>query len=57
LGYLKNRWQAADKLFRNGNQDAYNQEATYFYSLLREAWERAVEEVLLGGIPKATAVA
>jgi len=50
IGYLKNRWQAADKLFRNGNQDAYEHEAKYLYGLLREAWERALEEVLLGGV-------
>jgi hypothetical protein len=48
--YLKNRWQAADKLSRDGNQDAYEQEAKYLYGLLREAWERALEEVLLGGV-------
>jgi len=50
IGYLKNEWQAADKLFRDGNQAAYEKEATYLYGLLREAWERALEEVLLGGV-------
>jgi hypothetical protein len=50
IGYLKNQWQAADKLFRQGNQDAYEKEAKYLYGLLREAWERALEEILLGGI-------
>jgi energy-coupling factor transporter ATP-binding protein EcfA2 len=50
IGYLKNRWQAADKLFRDGHQDAYEQEAKYLYGLLRETWERALEEVLLGGV-------
>jgi recombinational DNA repair ATPase RecF len=50
IGYLKNRWQAADKLSRDGQQDAYEQEAKYLYGLLREAWERALEEVLLGGV-------
>ncbi len=50
IGYLKNEQQAADKLFRNGHQDAYEKEATYVYGLLREAWERALEEVLLWGI-------
>jgi DNA repair ATPase RecN len=50
IGYLKNRWQAADKLSRDGHQDAYEQEAKYLYGLLREAWERALEEVLLGGV-------
>lgn len=50
IGYLNKCWQAADKLSRDGNQDAYEKEATYLYGLLREAWERALEEVLLGGV-------
>lgn len=50
LGYLKNRWQAADKLSRSGDQDAYEIQAKYLYGLLREAWERALEEILLGGV-------
>lgn len=50
IGYLKNNWQSADKLSRDGHQDAYEKEAQYLYGLLREAWERALEEVLLGGL-------
>ncbi len=50
LGYLNNSWQAADKLSRDGHQDAYEKEAKYLYGLLRETWERALEEVLLGGV-------
>lgn len=50
IGYLKNEWQAADKLFRKGHQGAYEKEAKFLYGLLREAWERALEEILLGGI-------
>ncbi|MCM8885324.1 MAG: AAA family ATPase [Candidatus Thiodiazotropha sp.] len=50
IGYLKNGWQAADKLSREGHQDAFEKEAKYLYGLLREAWERALEEVLLGGV-------
>ena len=50
IGYLKNEWQAADKLHRDGHQAAYEKEAKYLYGLLREAWERALEEVLLAGI-------
>ncbi|MDH5666475.1 MAG: AAA family ATPase [Nitrospira sp.] len=48
--HLKNEWQATDKLFRDGHQAAYEKEGKYLYGLLREAWERALEEVLLGGI-------
>lgn len=50
IGHLKNAWQAADKLLRDGHQDAYEKEAKHLYGLLREAWERALEEVLLCGI-------
>lgn len=50
IGYLKNGWQAADKLSRDSHQDAYEKDAKYLYGLLREAWERALEEVLLGGV-------
>ena len=50
IGYLKKEWQAADKLYRNGSQDSYEREAKYLYGLLREAWERALEEVLLSGV-------
>jgi energy-coupling factor transporter ATP-binding protein EcfA2 len=50
IGYLKSQWQAADKLHREGHQSAYEKEAKYLYGLLRETWERALEEVLLGGI-------
>lgn len=50
IGYLKNGWQSAEKLSREGHQDAYEKEAKYLYGLLREAWERALEEVLLGGV-------
>ena len=44
IGYIKNAHQAADKLFRNGHQDAYEKDAKHLYGLLREAWERALEE-------------
>ncbi|MGB8204309.1 MAG: AAA family ATPase [Candidatus Baltobacteraceae bacterium] len=50
IGYLKKEWQSAEKLARDGHQAAYEKDAKYLYSLLREAWERALEEVLLGGI-------
>nr|WP_286192977.1 MULTISPECIES: AAA family ATPase [unclassified Synechococcus] len=49
IGHLKKEWQAADKLFRDGEQATYEKEAKYLYGLLREAWERALEEVLLAG--------
>ena len=50
IGQLKNARQATDKLFRDGHQDAYEKEAKHLYGLLREAWERALEEVLLCGV-------
>lgn len=50
IAYLNNCWQAADKFSRDGLQDAYEKEAQYLYGRLREAWERALEEVLLNGV-------
>lgn len=50
IGHLKDLWQAADKLDRKGEQQEYERHAAYIYGLLREAWERAVEEVLLNGV-------
>ena len=49
IGHLKKGWQAADKIFRDGHQSAYEEKAAFLYGLLREAWERALEEVLLCG--------
>lgn len=50
IGYLKRSWQDADKLSRDGHDNAYEKEAKHLYGLLREAWERGLEEVLLGGL-------
>ena len=50
IGHLKNSWQSAAMLSRDGHQDAYEKDAKYLYGLLREAWERALEEVFLGGV-------
>ncbi len=36
--------------FRDGHQAAYEKEAQFLYGLLRAAWERALEEVLLEGV-------
>lgn len=50
IGHLNKEWQAAEKEERLGNQDRYERDATYLYGILREAWERALEEVLLNGV-------
>ena len=50
VGYLRKRFQDAEQLHRLGHQDAYEREAVEIYGFLREAWERALEEVLLGGV-------
>jgi energy-coupling factor transporter ATP-binding protein EcfA2 len=50
IGYLKNRLQALEKLHRDGQQDAYDEQTKALYGRLREAWERALEEVLLNGV-------
>lgn len=50
IGVLKQKCQAAAKLRRSGPREIYEKEAIYIYGLLREAWERALEEVLLAGV-------
>lgn len=50
IGFLKKKWQEAAKLFRDGHQDAYEKDAKFLYGLLRETWERALEEILLAGV-------
>ncbi|QDT13415.1 AAA family ATPase [Stieleria marina] len=50
IGFLKELYVQAEKQYRTGNQSAYEFQATTIYGMLREAWERAVEEVLIGGV-------
>ena len=50
IGHLKQRLQAAETLHRQGHKAAYETDASEIYGLLREAWERGLEEVLLGGV-------
>lgn len=50
IGYLKNLMQAAAKLYRENKPQEYEQAGTKIYRLLRQAWERAIEEVLLNGV-------
>ena len=50
IGRLKKGYQDANKRFLDGDQDAYEKDAKYLYGLLRETWERAIEEVLLNGV-------
>ena len=49
IGFMNELWQAADKRCRKGEQTKYEENAAHIYGLLRESWERAVEEVLLAG--------
>ncbi|MBI1383151.1 MAG: AAA family ATPase [Planctomycetaceae bacterium] len=50
IGHLKKLFQDAEKLHRDGHQSVYEREASVIYGYLREAWERGLEEVLLGGV-------
>lgn len=50
VSHLTKLYQDAEKLHRQGRQDAYEREVVEMYGFLREAWERALEEVLLGGV-------
>lgn len=49
IRHLNSLWQDAESTFRKGDPGEYVKDASYIYGLLREAWERAVEEVLLAG--------
>ena len=48
--HLRKLFQKAAKLHRKGHQDAYERAAVEIYGFLREAWERGLEEDLLGGV-------
>ncbi len=50
IGHLKNLLQDAEKIHHEGHQAAYEENARRIYGYLREAWERGLEEVLLGGV-------
>lgn len=50
IGYLKDRLQAAAKLSRENKPGEYEEAGKHIYDQLRQAWERAVEEVLLNGV-------
>ena len=50
IGHLRKLFQDAEKLHREGHQAVYEREASQIYGYLREAWERGLEEVLLGGV-------
>jgi len=50
IKYLRNELQALAALERKGDQDTYGRAVKAWFELLREAWERAVEEKLFGGV-------
>lgn len=49
VGILKNELPILKKL-EDGDQDIYRKEVKGWYELLREAWERAIEERLFNGV-------
>jgi energy-coupling factor transporter ATP-binding protein EcfA2 len=50
IGWLREQWTKADKVFRTEGQNAYDPCATRLYAELRQTWERAIEEVLLNQV-------
>lgn len=50
IGRLRARWQASEKTHRTSGSGAFEAEARDIYGLLREAWERAVTEILLNDV-------
>lgn len=52
IGRLRDLYQTAKATHRRHGLEAYEPEARRIYGLLRETWERAVEESLLNGVVK-----
>ncbi len=50
IARLRVLWQAAEKVSWTTGGEAYEKEAREIYGMLREAWEQAVEEVLLNDV-------
>ena len=50
IGHLRSRWQDAKALYTKGEQEEYERIGGEIYGLLRESWEKGVEEVLLNGV-------
>ncbi|MEH7181106.1 AAA family ATPase [Neobacillus vireti] len=50
IGYLRNELQKLKKLESQLDPDMYIPQVKTWYMLLRESWERAVEELLLNGV-------
>lgn len=49
IGLLKNDWQKLDVIRRTGTDGDYIPAVGRLYGLLRETWERTIEEVFLNG--------
>lgn len=49
LGILKNAQQALAKIQREETEEVYKEKAKPLYGMLRETWERFIEEVFLNG--------
>jgi len=50
IGHLRNELQQFGALERKGDADTYRRHVKTWFELLREAWERAVEEKLFNGV-------
>jgi len=50
IGYLKGEMQRLSALERKGDAEVYRRQVKVWFELLREAWERAVEEKLFAGV-------
>ncbi len=49
IGLLKKKLQEARCVYQSQGMESYDSEAHKIYGLLRESWERAIEEVLFNG--------
>src|SRR5690606_32279737 len=49
IGFLRNELVKLKKLEKEGEEDQYNMQVKGWYGMLREAWERSIEERLFKG--------
>ena len=50
IGKLRMLWQSAEKVYRTSGEEQYETAAREIYGFLREAWERAITEILLNDV-------
>ena len=50
VSYLRNKQQEINRIYKSSDEPEHRRQTANLYQELRIAWERAIEEVLLGGV-------